>query len=67
MKINWNEGAGNLLLPHMIKKKERERSGTSLPASSFSWYLKRNISQVIFYQLNKFNCLIAFASWDVGK
>ena len=37
--------------------KNKKRSGTSLPVSLFTWYLKKNISVVIFYYLTKFQCL----------
>ena len=46
--------------------KNKMRSGTSLPASFFAWFLKKNISHVMVYYLTKFHCLIAFASWDFG-
>ena len=44
-----------------IKKK---RSGTSLPALKL--FLK-NISLVIGYRLIRFDYLVAFTSWDIGK
>ena len=31
------------------------------------WFFKKNLSDVIFYQLSKFHCLIAFTSWDIGQ
>ena len=47
--------------------KNKKASGTSLPASFSAWFLKKNISLVIFYYLNKFCCLVAFTSWDTGQ
>ena len=40
--------------------KNKKRSGTSLPASFFAWFLKKNIYLVIFYYLIKFHYLVAF-------
>ena len=31
------------------------------------WFSKKNIFHVIFYQLTKFHCLIAFTSWNIGQ
>ena len=45
--------------------KKQKRSGTSLPTSFLAWFLKKNISQVKFYQLTKFHSLIAITSWEV--
>ena len=39
--------------------KNKKRSGTSLTASYSTWFLKKNISHIIFYELTKFHCLIA--------
>ena len=47
--------------------KSKERSGTSFSASFSAWFLKKNISVVIFYYLTKFQCLVAFTFWDIGK
>ena len=41
-------------------------SGTSLLASFSAWCLK-NISVVMFSYLTKFQCLVAFSSWDIGQ
>ena len=30
-------------------------------------YFKKNISQVTFYKLTKFYCLITFSFWDIGQ
>ena len=55
------------------KKKNKKRSGnkkksgTSLPAPFSAWFLKKNISLVIFFYLTIFQCLVAFTSWDIGK
>ena len=46
---------------HTHKKKK------SLPPSFSEWFLKKNISLVIFYYLTKFHCLAAFTSWDIGQ
>ena len=49
--------------------KNKKRSGTSLPASFCLWFLilYENISAFIFYYLTKFQCLVAFTSWDIRK
>ena len=47
--------------------KNKKRPGTSLPASFFVWFLKKNISFVIFYLLTKFHCLVAFNSRDIEQ
>ena len=47
--------------------KNENRSGTSFPGSFSTWFLKKNISLVIFYYLTKFHCLVAFTSWDIGQ
>ena len=54
-------------LTHFLKKKHKEVHGTSFPSSFSAWFLKKNISLVIFYNLVKFNCLVAFTSWDVWQ
>ena len=46
--------------------KNKKRSGTSLPTSFSAWFFKKNIS-VIFYYLTKFQCLVAFTSWDIKQ
>ena len=38
----------------------------SLLASFSAWFLKKNISLVIFYYLTKFQCPVAFTLWDIG-
>ena len=30
-------------------------------------FSEKNISQVIFYQMTKFHCLLAFTSWDIER
>ena len=47
--------------------KSKKRSENSLPVSFSAWFLKKNISVVIFYYLTKFQCLVAFTSWDIGQ
>ena len=47
--------------------KNKERSGISLPVSFSAWFLKKNVSLVMFYYLTKFHCLTAFTSWDIDK
>ena len=44
--------------------KNKERSGTSLPASFSAWVLKKIISLVTFLLQP---CLVAFTSWDIGQ
>ena len=39
----------------------------SLPYFLNKKFLKKNISCVIFYYLNKFCCLVVFKSWDIGQ
>ena len=54
---------------YLIKSffKNNKRSGNSLLASISAWFLKKNISLIIFHQLAKFHCLVAFTSWDIGQ
>ena len=52
---------------HKAFLKNKKRSGTSLPASFSAWLFKKNIYLVIFYSLIKFDCLVAFTSWEIGK
>ena len=47
--------------------KSKKRSGASLPALFSAWFLKKNISVVMFYYLTKFQSLAAFTSWDIGQ
>ena len=47
--------------------KNKKKFGTSLPVSFSAWFLKKNISLVMFFCLTKFQCLVAFTSWDIGK
>ena len=47
--------------------KNEKRFATSLHASFSAWFLKKHISVVIFYYLTKFQCLVAFPSWDIGQ
>ena len=56
-----------LLLYIKLFLKNKEISGTSLPASFSAWFLKKSISIVIFYYLTKFHCLVAFTSWDIRQ
>ena len=50
------------LVPSLLLLKNKKRLGTSLSASFSAWFLKKNISQVIFYQLTKSDFLVAFTS-----
>ena len=50
-----------------LKKQNKKRSGTSFPASFSTWFSNKNFSAVIFYYLTKFQCLVAFTSWDIGQ
>ena len=45
----------------------KKGSWTSFSIKFCAWFLKKNISHIIFYQLIKFHCLIAFISWDISK
>ena len=47
--------------------KKKKRRGTSLPASFYTWFLEKSISPVTFFYLTKFQCLVPFTSWDIGK
>ena len=47
--------------------KNKKRPGTSLPVSFSAWFLKKNISLVIFHKLTKFHCLVAFTSWNIEQ
>ena len=40
--------------------KNKRWCGTSLPASFYAWFLKKNIYLVIFYKLIKSDCLVDF-------
>ena len=42
--------------------KNKKRSGTSLPVSFSAWFLKKDISSVIFYYLRELHCLVFFTS-----
>ena len=59
----WHYGADHLALPHI--KLFQKSYGTSLPASFSAWFLKKNVCDVIFYQLIKFHSLTVFISWDI--
>ena len=52
---------------HKVFLKSKKRSGISLPASCFAWFLKKNISHIMFYWLTKFHYQIPFTSWDTGQ
>ena len=39
--------------------KNKERSGTILPTWFSAWFLNKNISHAIFYNLTKFHCLMS--------
>ena len=47
--------------------KSKRRFETSFPASFSAWFLKKNISFVIFYLLIKFPCLVVFNSRDIAQ
>ena len=47
--------------------KTNKRSKTIFLTSLSAWLLKKSVSQVIFYQLTWFNCLLFFTSWDFGQ
>ena len=46
---------------------KNKTSRTSLPALLSVWFLKWNISLVIFHYLSKFHSLVAFTSWDIAQ
>ena len=68
VKIYWNYAAEHLHLPQIklffFKKK---RSGTSLPTSFSTWFLKKNISLVAVFYLTKFQCLVALLREILGN
>ena len=43
------------------------KKGFGLVSRICVWFFKKNISQILFYQLTKFHCLIAFTSWDIWQ
>ena len=43
-----------------------KRSGTRLPTSFSAWFLKKIISFVVFYELTKFQFIVAFSSKILG-
>ena len=52
---------------HKAPLKKKKKSRTSFPPSFSARFLKKNISLVIFYQLNKFHCLATFTLWEFGQ
>ena len=48
-KTRWNYGADHLLLPHINLKKNKLRSGTSLPTSFSTQFLKKSLPYVLFW------------------
>ena len=52
---------------HKAFLKNKKRSGTSLLTSFSAWFLKKNISAVIFSYLIKFQCLVAFNQLVTSK
>ena len=52
---------------YIAYSKNKKRSGTSLSALFSAWFLKKNISVVIFYHLADFQCLVVFTSWDIRQ
>ena len=32
-----------------------------------AWFLKKNVSLIVFYWLTKFHCLMAFTLWNIGQ
>ena len=47
---------------------EKKRCGTSLPTSFSVWFLKENISHVMFYkpdQISSYNCLYFLRNWVI--
>ena len=64
LKLSWRPLA---FTSYKAFLKNRKRSGISLRTSFSAWFLKKNLSLVIFYELTKFYCLVAFTSWDLGQ
>ena len=54
-------------IPQKSFLKNKKRSGTSLPALFSAWFLKKIFSLVMSFYLTKFQCFVAFTSWDIGK
>ena len=63
-KLSWKTLAFTLYKAFL---KNEKRSGTSPTASFSAWFLKKNVSLLIFYELAKFHCLIAFTSWEIER
>ena len=45
----------------------RKGPGNNFPLTLSGWFSKQNVFSVIFHELTKFNCPIAFTSWDIGQ
>ena len=45
----------------------RKGSGNSFSTTLCVWFFKKFVSHIFFYWQNKFHCLIAFTSWDIGQ
>ena len=46
-------------------KKTKKKVWNKSSASFFACFLKENICHIVFYELTKFHCQIAFTSWDI--
>ena len=45
----------------------RKGSGNSLSTTFCVWFLKKNVSHIIFCQVTKFHCVIVFTSVGIGQ
>ena len=45
----------------------RKGSGTSCSITFCIWFFEKNISRVLFYELFKFHCPVAFTFWVIGQ
>ena len=67
-KIYRDEIADHLLfLLIKLFLTSKKRFQTSFPAPFSAWLWKRNFCHLLFYLVTKFDCLIAFTSWDIGQ
>ena len=51
---------------YKVFSKDKKKPRTRLPAPFSAWFLKKNISLVVFYYLTKFHCLVAFTLLGIG-
>ena len=68
IKIDWNKAADHLHLPQInifLKKTKRGLELVSLPHFLHDFW--RKIFLLLYTYLAKFQCLVAFTSWDIGQ